>query len=165
MPCALVVGRVDAQRKQRRETKAARERLKTRSDFLKEAQQAFNAYIRERDADKPCISSGKTSLRDPLTGGAWDCGHYRSIGSCPELRFCELNAHKQTKRDNRQLSGNVVEYRKGLIERIGLENVEWLEGPHRARKYTADDLKEIRDHYRRKTRELLRKHAQVGLTG
>jgi len=41
-----------------------------------------------------------------------------------------------------------------LIEKIGLERVEWLEGPHEPKKYTIDELKGIRDLYRRKLKEL-----------
>ena len=43
-------------RKTRRETKEKLEKLKTRSDWLKEAQIEFNKYIRLRDASLPCIS-------------------------------------------------------------------------------------------------------------
>jgi hypothetical protein len=48
-----------------------------------------------------------------------------------------------------------VLYRLALIERIGLEAVERLEGPQPARKYTADDLKAMRDEYRAKLKILL----------
>jgi hypothetical protein len=35
-------------------------------------------------------------------------------------------------------------YRPELIRRIGLANVEWLEGPHEPAKYTIDELREIK---------------------
>lgn len=150
----------------KRETKAraeARAKLKPRSEHLREAQAAFNSFIRERDYGLGCISSGVgpiwSSGASPL-GGTMDCGHYRSIGSCPELRFEELNAHAQSKHDNRHLSGNIVEYRKGLIERIGLEKVEWLEGNHEPKRYTIDELKQIKAKYRQKARELRREREQ-----
>lgn len=154
--CAIAVTRADERRRQRQETQQMRESLKTRSDYLREAQRAFNWYIRERDHDKPCISCGATSTSDPLTGGGWDCGHYRSTGANPELRFCELNAAKQCKRDNRDLSGNVANFRIGLRDRIGDDALAWIEGHHEPKHYTADDLKEIRDRYRRLARELKR---------
>lgn len=133
--------------RKRKEYREAKERQKTRADWMREAQQAFNAYIRARDAALPCISSGRTT-------GSWDAGHYRSVGSSPELRFCELNVHKQSVHDNQHLHGNLIEYRKGLIARIGLENVEWLEGPHEPKKYTIDDLKEIKRIYKHKIKQL-----------
>ena len=102
----------------RREIKVRKEALKTRGDHIREAQQAFNEYIRTRDqaAGHLCISSGK-----PLdwSGNAVDAGHYRSVGSAPHLRFDERNCHAQSKQDNRFLSGNAVDYRIGLIARIG----------------------------------------------
>lgn len=150
--CALEVMEQEKEKAKRKEMRQRKEKLKTRSDWMKEAQQAFNAYIRARDEGKPCISCG-TLNPTPSRGGAWDCGHYRSVGACPELRFEELNSHRQCKQCNSYMSGKVVEYRIRLIERIGQESVDWLEGPHEPRKYTIEDLREIRDYYRRKVKE------------
>lgn len=139
----------------RRELKAYREKSKSRGEWLKEAQAAFNRFIRARDYDKPCISCGVTgTTKEALTGGYWDCGHYRSVGACPELRFEELNAHRQCKRCNSQLSGNVVEYRIRLIVRIGAAKVAWLEEEHPAKKYSIEDLKQIKKHYSKLANEL-----------
>lgn len=145
--------RAEKARKERLEHRQAKERIKPRGQHMRECQVAFNAYIRMRDmiAGHPCISSGK-----PLdwNGNATDAGHYRSTGSAPHLRFDERNCHAQSKQDNRFLSGNAVDYRIGLIERIGLEAVEALEADQSVRKYTIDDLKAIKAHYRAKVREL-----------
>ncbi len=138
---------------ERREIKVRKEALKSRGDHMREAQQAFNEYIRTRDqaAGHLCISSGK-----PLdwSGNAVDAGHYRSVGSAPHLRFDERNCHAQSKQDNRFLSGNAVDYRIGLIARIGQEAVDALESDQSVRKYTVDEIKAIKAAYRAKTREL-----------
>ncbi|NMY04623.1 ninG protein [Pseudomonas sp. WS 5059] len=137
----------------RREIKVRKEALKSRGDHIREAQQAFNEFIRTRDqaAGHLCISSGK-----PLDwrGNAVDAGHYRSVGSAPHLRFDERNCHAQSKQDNRFLSGNAVDYRIGLIARIGQEAVDALESDQSVRKYTVDEIKAIKAKYRAKTREL-----------
>ncbi|KQQ60135.1 ninG protein [Pseudomonas sp. Leaf127] len=139
----------------RKEIKVRKEALKSRSDHMREAQIAFNAYIRARDqaAGYPCISSGR-----PLdwSGNQTDAGHYRSVGAAPHLRFDERNCHAQSKADNRFLSGNAVDYRVGLIARIGLEAVEALESDQSVKKYTIEDLKAITAHYRAKTRAIKR---------
>ena len=41
---------------ERAEIKVRKEKLKSRADHLKDTQQAFNAWIRARDAGQPCIS-------------------------------------------------------------------------------------------------------------
>ncbi|MQU61123.1 ninG protein [Pseudomonas helleri] len=137
----------------RADIKVRKEALKSRGDHMREAQQAFNEYIRTRDqaAGHFCISSGK-----PLdwSGNAVDAGHYRSVGSAPHLRFDERNCHAQSKQDNRFLSGNAVDYRIGLIARIGQEAVDALEADQSVRKYTVDEIKAIKAKYRAKTREL-----------
>lgn len=149
---------VKAQKKEKAATeratlKSRKEKAKTRGQWMREAQAAFNAFIRERDraAGYPCISSGR-----PLdwSGNMVDAGHWRSTGAAPHLRFHEDNCHAQSKHDNQFLSGNAVEYRVRLIERIGLERVEALESDNEPRKYTIDDLKEIISTYKAKSREL-----------
>ncbi|QHA95262.1 MULTISPECIES: recombination protein NinG [unclassified Pseudomonas] len=139
----------------RREIKVRKEALKTRGDHMREAQQAFNEYIRTRDqaAGHLCISSGKSL---DWSGNAVDAGHYRSVGSAPHLRFDERNCHAQSKQDNRFLSGNAVDYRIGLIARIGQEAVDALEADQSVRKYTVEEIKAIKVEYRAKTRELKR---------
>lgn len=140
---------------ERKEIKVRKEKLKSRGEHMREAQQAFNEFIRARDqaAGHPCISSGK-----PLdwSGNAVDAGHYRSVGSAPHLRFDERNCHAQSKQDNRFLSGNAVDYRIGLIARIGQEEVDALEADQSVRKYTIEEIKAIKAEYRAKTRELKR---------
>ncbi len=148
--------RLDTVRKDR----VRKERLKTRRDWEKEAQTAFNAFIRARDKDMPCICCG-LPLSAGDVGGAYDCGHYRSVGSAPHLRFHEDNAHAQRKQCNRWGAGRAVDYRLGLIARIGLARVEALEADQAPRKYTADELKAIRDKYRAKARELKQEAASL----
>ena len=136
-----------------RARKAAKEKLKTRSDWMKEVQAAFNAFIRARDADLPCICCGKP-LSAGDVGGSYDCGHYRSVGSAPHLRFDERNAHAQRKQCNRWGAGRAVDYRIGLIARIGQAAVEALESDQEPRKYTVDELIQLKQFYKAKLKEL-----------
>lgn len=153
--CAIVIARAkqDKQRmaieqRERREIKAAKERVKPRSEHLKEAQAAFNAWIRERDSLLPCISCGRHHQ------GKYDAGHYRTVGSNPALRFEPLNCHKQCVPCNQHKSGDIVNYRINLVQRIGAEAVAWLEGPHEPKKYSIEDLKAIKAKYRALVREM-----------
>lgn len=133
---------------ERKAIKARKEKIKSRSDWAREAQAAVNAFVRERDKDLPCISCGRHHE------GQYHCGHYLSRGAHPELAYVELNLAKQCAPCNTHLSGNQVRFRAGLIARIGLAKVEWLEGPHEPKKYTIPELRELRDLYRAKLRDL-----------
>lgn len=153
--CALALAKVLREKKakaeeaaDRRATKEKLERIKPRSQWLREAQAAFNAYIRARDAGSPCISCGRHH------DGQWHAGHYLSTGARPELRFDEANVHKQCQPCNTHLHGNLVMYRLALIKKIGLEAVERLEGPHAPAKLSIDDLKSIKQTYSRMARDL-----------
>lgn len=139
-----------AEKKKRKELRQAKDRIKTKGEHAKDAQAAFNVFIRERDHDQPCISCGRHHQ------GQYHAGHYRTVGASPELRFEELNVHKQCAPCNNHKSGNIVEYRINLVQRIGQANVDWLEGPHEPKRYTVEDLKEIGARYRRKAREMKR---------
>lgn len=150
----IVMAKRDTQRKaiakvERQEIKVRKEKLKGRGDYAKTAQDAFNAFIRARDAGQPCISCGTTA------DVQYCAGHYRTVGACPELRFEPLNVHRQCNKNcNLEKSGNIVEYRIRLVKKIGAEALAWLEGPHEPKKYTIDDLKQIAALYRLKLREL-----------
>ena len=150
---AIIRQRQDKQRKsfaqrERREIKVRKEKLKTRADYLKDTQQAFNAWVRARDAALPCVSCRRRHE------GQYHAGHYRTVGANPELRFEPLNAWKQCAPCNNHLSGNLINYRISLLQKIGEEKVAWLEGPHEAKKYTVDELKAMTADYRAKTKEL-----------
>ena len=134
--------------RERREIKVRKEKLKSRADHLKEAQVVVNQYIRLRDADLPCVSCGR------FHDGQWHAGHFRSAGGHPELRFEPLNIWRQCAPCNTHKSGDLVNYRAELVRRIGAEKVEWLEGPHEAKRYTIDDLKAIKAEYRAKIKQL-----------
>lgn len=90
----------------------------------KTAKKWFNLFIRLRDTDADgyghCISSGQV-LR--LNTENCQAGHYYSGGKYPSLEFNEYNVNLQGKSDNYFNSGNLIEYRKRLIDKIGEENV------------------------------------------
>ena len=119
-----------------------------RSFQLKRTQQIFNKYIRLRDIYEPCISCNRRHE------GQYHAGHYRTVGANPELRFDERNCHKQCAPCNNHLSGNIVNYRIHLLRILGSSVVEELEGPHKAKRYTIEDLKEIQKLYNLKIKEL-----------
>lgn len=132
----------------RRETRAKLEKLKSRADWAREAQTAFNAWVRLRDTGKPCISCQRHH------NGQIHAGHYLSRGARPELSYEPDNCHAQCAPCNTHLSGNSVLYRRNLVELIGVERVEWLEGPHEPQHYTIDDLREIKARYTKLANEL-----------
>lgn len=128
---------------------AMKERSMTLQDWIKLCQIVFNSFIRLRDKDRECISSGR-----PLTG-KYDAGHFRSAGAYPNLRFEEDNCHGQTVHDNRDKHGNLIEYRERLIVRIGMERFEALEAKKNIpRNYTIPEVKELIQYYRQKIKEL-----------
>ena len=158
--CALTLARnvtekalAKAQATDRKATREKLDAMRTKPQLVKLAQTAFNSFVRARDADKPCISCGRP-LAGPQIGGAFDCGHYRSVGSAHHMRFVEDNAHGQCKHCNSHLAGNHVAYRAGLIARIGLHAVERIESDQTVRKYTKEGLIELARHYNAETRRL-----------
>ncbi len=145
---------------EKRHTKIRKLALKPDSYIKKQAQQAFNQFIRLRDHDQPCISCGETNPPD-LHGGQWDCGHFKTVGGFPELRFEERNAYRQCKSCNAGSAKHgakaatvAQQYEANLAERYGQELVDWLNGPHEMTHYRRDDFIRIRDKYRAKYREL-----------
>lgn len=124
------------------------EDLKPLSYFANKAQKAVNALVRYRDKDDPCISCGR------FHEGSYDAGHYRSRGAAPALRYNLDNIHKQCVPCNQHKSGNAIEYRIRLIQKIGIERVEWLEKDHESPKLKRDDYERIEAEAKQQLKEL-----------
>lgn len=146
---------------ERRELKVRKAEFKTKAQWDKEAQSAFNRYIRIRDEGKECVSCGNPLIgkSNYLTGSAIDASHYRFRGAASHLKFNVFNVHSACTRCNRQLSGNAVEYRIRLIARIGLERVERLESDNEPRRFDIPYLKRIKSIFTRKARSLEKRRA------
>ncbi len=153
------------------EHRQAKEKLKTRSQWIKEAEQAVRDYRRlyELSIGSGCISCGNSqeiilAAQGWKTGGAFDAGHFLGKGARPELRMEPNNIWLQCKGCNAgsfkySRKGVTVSegFRNGLIDRIGLPAVEAMESDHEPRKYTIEDLEAIKTKYRAKVLELKRK--------
>ena len=155
VPCSIAYSRKkrashreSVAKHERKLNREAKEKLKTRSQWLAEAQTAFNAYIRKRDEGNVCISCGKHH------NGQMHAGHYRTTKAAPEIRYHKWNCSLQCAPCNNHLSGNVLEYRIRLIDKIGQGAVDWLEGPHQPQRYTVDDAREIKTHFKQLLREI-----------
>jgi hypothetical protein len=129
--------------KERAETKARRRALETPKKLLPKAQKVVNRWCRLRDllAGRNCISCGAPYRA--AFGGAFDAGHFRSVGSAPHLRFYTPQIRLQCVRCNRDLGGNTVEYRKRLVRIKGAEFVERIEGMYWIQKWTVDYLRRL----------------------
>lgn len=122
------------------------------TQFLKaKAQKTFNEFIRLRDAHLSCVSCDKPKDWH----GQWHCGHYKTVGARPDLRFNEDNCHKQCSVCNNYLSGNLAAYRIELLNRIGIDGVEALEVDiDKPKAYRADDYIKIHRIYQQKIKLL-----------
>jgi hypothetical protein len=160
--CALIVGAAKtakdaakAQREAKQQTRAQLEALKTIPTLKREAQIEFNRFIRARDraAGYACICCSKP-LEWERIGGAVDAGHYRSTGSADHLRFDADNCHGQRSDCNRFGAGRSVDYRAGLIRRVGSARVEALEARNTTHKWTREGLRAIKAFYRAEWQQL-----------
>jgi IS1 family transposase len=155
MDCVVQHGKKGAKavsEKRKKETLAKlKESVKTASEWRTEAQSAFNAYVRYRDRNKYCISCDSIGTHEGM-GGYWDAGHYRSRGAAKHMAFNLHNCHKQCHKCNRYLSGNVVEYRKRLIMRIGSERVNKVENNNDVVRHDIAYLKRVKSIFTRKLR-------------
>jgi len=134
------------------EKKQLRNKLKTLSQYEADAKKSFQHWVRLRDEELPCISCGNHNPSD------WSGGHYFSAGMYSGLMFDPDNCHKQCNTHcNMYLSGNLLEYRKGLINRFGIDFVDRLEEKSnrlRDYKYTKQELIAKKLQYDIKIKEL-----------
>ena len=126
-----------------------KEELKTTSDYVKEAQKWVNKFVRLRDKDKGCISCGT-----PLVG-KYDAGHFFSAGGHGSVRFDLRNINSQCTFCNQWQHGNLFNYHKELLKRIGSEEFNKLElqskGVH---KHDKEELKQLIKEFKQKCKEI-----------
>lgn len=117
-----------AQKEKSKQTKVKEKRTKqkltkkfSKTVLMKEADTVFSLFIRFRDSDEDgrayCCSSGRL-----CEFGTYDNGHYASR-KYMKYRYDERNCHAQSKNDNGRLHGNLLEYRRFIIQKYG-EQVE-----------------------------------------
>lgn len=175
--CALEITRANAAKEREKKKKADRKLQRLRRDEVKRSQLSwqhkrtqlsFNRmrvlqeldWFHSRGLVPTCISCGK-----PLGGDQWCCGHFRTRGASPELRYDEKNTFLQhNRRCNQMLSGDIEGtktthgYKKGLLLRFGDEEgqkiIDYCESYHPAKNYTCEQLEEMRAGFNRVIREL-----------
>ncbi len=123
---------------------------KTWSSYIKDCEREFNAFIRERDKNEPCISCDALPGNYKLTAGHFWPTTYQI------LRFNEDNVHGQCWYNcNKNKHGNVNEYRIRLIKKIGANNVKELdESRHEKLDLTINEIVELKEYYKQKTKHL-----------
>lgn len=126
--------------------RARKAQLKPKTQKLNDLQALVNKYIRLRDQEKPCISCGRPNDQSHQRHAS----HYKSVGSNSNLRFYTLNIHASCAQCNSSQSGNIINYRIGLIERHSLELVEALEDAPRSRRYSEEWIERAKKVFRLK---------------
>jgi hypothetical protein len=156
--CARRLGEVK-KAKEKQALRARKKALETIPDLIKVAQAAVNRYCRLRDihAGRSCISCGATHRT--AFGGAFDAGHWRSVGSAPHLRFYTKQIRLQCVRCNRHLAGNAVEFRKGMVSLFGVQEVERIESLNGTLKPSVDYLRRLTQIMNKKARRIEKRMA------
>jgi hypothetical protein len=125
----------------------AKDKLETHTQRINKVKPIFQKWIRERDKNEPCISCGVTkTYKDE-----WDGGHFHKAENYTGVIFNEHNVNKQCKNCNKNLDGNLISYRQGLVKKIGLKAVEELEelaNNTRYYKWSDEELQQIKNKYK-----------------
>ena len=126
----------------------------------KRAKYYFNLFIRLRDTDDngfgKCISSGHPlRFADPNI----QAGHFYSAGKFPNMEFNEDNVNVQGKSDNYFNGGNLLQYRRNLVKKIGgdaVDSLDWKAEMYKRNGYKQDRffLIEVIEKYLAKCKEL-----------
>ena len=140
-----------------KERKQIMEKLKTLSEYEKDAKIFFQHWIRIRDISKgyDCISCG-AKITIPTADGS----HYYNANQFSGLIFNETNCHASCQKCNRFEGGRLLDYRDGLITRYGAEYLAELESKkesHRNYKYTKQELIDIKNKYSKLISEFKKK--------
>lgn len=124
----------------------------TLASLKKQVQTVCNRYIRERDCfgttGGACIACGEWFDFSDL-----DAGHYRP-STHSFTRFMEDNIHIECHKCNRFLHGNLTAYFRGLERKLGRARLDEIDALPRTKKWTREELKELRENYKQKLASL-----------
>jgi len=123
-------------------------RKQSLSTLVNKLDKVFSLYIRLRDSKQynykyfRCISCGQVKPFEQC-----DCGHY--VGRMHmNTRFDEHNCNSECKSCNRFSADHIIGYRRGLIRKIGEQNVDLLElRGHQTRKWSTWELEQLITYY------------------
>jgi len=134
----------DHKKKEKQKLRDKKNNLLSHAEWIKKAQKSFNAFIRERDKNKKCISCQK-----PL-GEKFDAGHFWNKHAHGSVRFDENNVHGQCVYCNQHLHANLNNYTMNLEKLIGADEFIILrEKAYETKKWSIDELKRITEYYKK----------------
>lgn len=128
-------------------------------DLVRKLDKVFSAYIRLRDAMPNgcfrCISCGQIKRFEQ-----GDCGHYHSRVHM-STRWEPDNCHMECRSCNRVSADHLIGYRRGLVEKVGLDRMARLEMMARSEKHWMDY--ELRERISYFTAEVIRLRTEKGI--
>jgi len=111
------------ERIERADLRRRKEALKRPTEWEQECREIVQKIARIRDRHDGCISCHMGANY----GGQWHGSHFRPAGNNSAVQFNLWNIHKACAQCNLFKGGNIAAYRPRLVEKIGVERVEWLE--------------------------------------
>jgi len=115
-------------------------------------QPVFNKWVREvKEKDATCC----ISCQRPRGAFTEHASHFKSVGAAGILRYHPDNCNLACEHCNAHLSGNIAEYRKHLVVKIGIERVEFLESEcHKTKRWKIAELKDLRSKLNKEIRDV-----------
>lgn len=162
--CAIIYAPILLQKKRDAEHAKLKKKVKTsdRQHQLELTQDVFNRLRRlqelkwfaDRGLEPTCISCGK-----PKGDDVWACGHLRTRKAAKQLSFDPLNTYLQhNKNCNYEKSGDVTNYKLGLIKRFGeIEGqriIDYVETNNSLANWTCEELIQMRKEFNKEIRSL-----------
>ncbi len=94
-------------------------KVKSYKALLRKAVESFNAWIRNRDQDRECITCNSHRIDHAC--------HFYSAGHHSALKFNTDNVHGGCLQCNYFKHGSTGDYRRRLEQRIGLQRLQLLD--------------------------------------
>ena len=110
--------------------------------WKKRATKACHSYIRARDGNF-CISCNESKPDNQI-----HAGHFRTRAAASQLQYHWANVNSQCAQCNSNKSGDLLNYRKHLISKVGENLVEYLECENQTYKWQIEDYQDVEQWYK-----------------
>jgi len=128
-------------------SKSKKPKLKPLPILLKDAEEVFNRWVRNRALDGneyfTCINCGKVKDKKDL-----QAGHMHAVRKSSFLRFHEDNVWGECSACN-CYDQNKIKYQFNVLNKIGYERVKWMNDNWRnVKRWSREELENIIEHYK-----------------
>jgi hypothetical protein len=146
--CAVIKSNENKTLKYKEKIRKPKQKKESIQELIKAAQYYFNAWIKERDQGKACVTCGAKWSKEHQAGHFYPAGYFWAV------RFFSTNCFIQCIECNINKSGNLEKYKEVIKTLITPDQLKELEAEkNKTANFSRDFLIDLKNYYKEKLKK------------